>query len=67
MRIPIFKGHPAEDLEIETFAQVNGREVHFVLLSPGANESLESIRDKAIDEELKEIKEIAPNIAILEE
>lgn len=67
IRIPIFKGHPAEDLEIETFAQVNGREVHFVLLSPGANESLEAIRDKAIDEELKEIKEIAPNIAILEE
>lgn len=67
IRIPIFKGHPAEDLEIETFAQVNGREVHFILLSPGANESLEAIRDKAIDEELEEIKEIAPNIAILEE
>lgn len=67
LRIPIFKGRPAEDLEVETFASVNGRDIRFVLLSPGAEETLESIRDVTIDEELDAIKEIAPNIAIIEE
>lgn len=67
LRIPIFKGRPAEDLDVETFASVNGRDIRFILLSPGAEETLESIRDATIDEELDAIKEIAPNIAIIEE
>lgn len=67
MRIPIFKGRTAEDLEVETFASVNGRDIRFILLSPGAEETLESIRDATIDDELATIKEIAPNIAIIEE
>lgn len=67
LKIPIFKGRPAEDLEVETLASVNGREIRFILLSPGAEETLESIRDATIDEELDTIKEIAPGIAIIEE
>lgn len=67
LRIPIFKGMQAEDLEVETFAQINGREVAFILLSPGANQTLEDLRDSAIDVQLEAIKEIAPNIAIIEE
>lgn len=66
LNIPIFKGLPAETLEIETFAKVSGREVAFVLLSPSANQTLEEIRDKAIDEQLNKIKDIAPDIAIIE-
>lgn len=65
--IPIFKGMPAETIEVETFAKVNGRDVLFVLLSPGANVTLEDIRNKCLDEELDAIREIAPNIAIIEE
>jgi hypothetical protein len=64
--IPIFKGMSSETLEVETFAKINGREVAFALLSPGANQTLEEIRDKAIDNQLEQIKEIAPNIAIIE-
>lgn len=67
LNIPIFKGMAAELLEVETFAQINGREVAFTLLSPGAKETLEDIRDKAIDRELEQIKAIAPNIAIIEQ
>lgn len=67
LNIPIFKGMAAESLEVETFAQINGREVAFILLSPGAKETLEDIRDKAIDAELAKIREIAPNIAIIEQ
>lgn len=66
INIPIFKGYAAETVEVELFASVDGRDVNFLLISPGAEETLESIRDKAIDEELDAIKEIAPNIAILE-
>lgn len=29
LRIPIFKGLPPETLEVETFAQIDGRDVHF--------------------------------------
>jgi len=66
LNVPIFKGMEAESLEVETFAKVNGREVAFTLLSPGANQTLEEIRDKAIDTQLEQIKTIAPNIAIIE-
>jgi hypothetical protein len=66
LNVPIFKGMNAETLEVETFAKINGREVSFTLLSPGANQTLEEIRDTAIDEQLEQIKEIAPNIAIIE-
>lgn len=66
LSVPIFKGMNAETLEVETFAKISGREVAFTLLSPGANQTLEEIRDKAIDNQLEQIKKIAPNIAIIE-
>lgn len=66
VQMSIFKGLPSESIEVETFAQVNGREVSFVLLSPGAQATLEDLRDKVIDEQLEQIKEIAPEIAIIE-
>lgn len=66
LQIPIFKGMKAEILEVETFAQINGRDVAFILLSPGANQTLEDVRDRAIDEQLEQIKTIAPSIAIIE-
>lgn len=67
LTLPIFKGMPAETLEVETFAQVNGREVAFILLSPAANQTMEDIRDKTIDLELSTIREFAPGIAIIEQ
>ena len=51
---------------METFAQVNGREVAFILLSPAANQTMEEIRDKVVDDQLKAIREICPDIAIIE-
>ena len=64
--MPIFKGMPAEIFEVETFASLNGRDVTFLLISPGAQATLEELRDKVIDEEVKKIREIAPDIAIIE-
>jgi hypothetical protein len=64
--IPIFKGVPAETIEVETFAQIDGRQVSFILLSPGAQAILEEIRDIAVDEQLKTIREACSDIAIIE-
>lgn len=66
LEMPLFKGMAPESIEVETFAQIDGREVRFVLLSPGAQATLEEIRDRVIDEQLEEIREIAPAIAIIE-
>jgi len=65
--IPLFKGVPAEQLEVETFANVNGREIGFILLSPAANQTMEEIRDSVIDKEIAQIKILCPDIAIIEE
>lgn len=67
LTIPIFKGTQAESLEVETFAQVNGRDIAFVLLSPAANQTMEDIRDKVIDEQLQKISDNCPDIAIIEQ
>lgn len=67
LNVPIFKGMPAETLEVETFAQINGREVSFLLLCPAANQIMEEIRDKVIDSEIGEIRTITPDITIIEQ
>lgn len=67
LKIPVFKGMPAEELEVETFAQINGREVAFILISPAANQLAEEIRDIVIDEQVKIIRDTAPDIAIIEQ
>lgn len=66
INIPIMKGYQAEDIEVETFAQINGREVSFVLISPGAQETMELTRNEAIDAVIKLINGITPDIAIIE-
>jgi hypothetical protein len=66
LEIAIFKGAPTEILEVETVAKIDGRDVAFMLISPSANQILEDVRDDAIDAELAKIRDIAPNIAIIE-
>jgi hypothetical protein len=66
LKIPIFKGLQAETLEVETFAQVNGREISFTLISPAANQTMEELRDLSIDKELDEVRDLTPDIAIIE-
>jgi hypothetical protein len=67
LKIPVFKGTDSENIEVETFAQVNAKDVSFILLSPAANEIMEDIRDTEIDKQLNLIREICPDIAIIEQ
>ena len=66
VRIPIFKGQAAEDLDVEIYASVDGRDVTLSLVSPGACQLLEDLRDKVIDEQVAAIRSLCPDIVIIE-
>ncbi len=65
--IPIFKGSKPETIEVETFAQIDGRDVAFMLISPGAQAVMEELRDAVIDKEIDFIRQLCPDIAIIEQ
>ena len=67
IRIPLFRGFQPEDIEIETYADIDGRSVTLSLISAGANETMEEYKNKVIDEQLAEIEAIAPDLVIIEE
>jgi hypothetical protein len=64
--IPLFKGFKAEEIEVEIYADVDGRDVSLSLMSAGANEAIEYYKNKVIDEQLDAIKEIAADIVVIE-
>lgn len=63
----MFKGLSAEEIEVEFYASVSGREVSLQLWSPGANMVFEEVRDKVIDEQIEKFRALAPNLVIIEE
>lgn len=67
INIPIFKGSQPEKITINTDASVDGTKVLFYLISSDAAAIYETARDKVIDKELDRIKEIAPEIPIIEQ
>lgn len=66
LNIPLFKGFANEEIEVEIYADVDGRDVSLSLVSAGANEAIEEYKNKVIDEQLKQIRQIAPDIVIIE-
>lgn len=66
LNIPLFKGFACEEIEVEIYADVDGRDVSLSLVSAGANETIEEYKNKVIDDQLNAIKEIAPDLVIIE-
>lgn len=66
LNIPLFKGFACEEIEVEIYADVDGREVSLSLVSAGANEAIEEYKNKVIDEQVEAIKGVAPDIVIIE-
>lgn len=66
LNIPLFKGFACEEIEVEIYADVDGRDVSLSLVSAGANEAIEEYKNKVIDEQLEQIRHIAPDIVIIE-
>lgn len=66
VNIPIFRGTPKTVIEVEFDHYVVDGDCVLQLVSPGANEAVESYRDECIDDVLNQIRAIAPDIAIME-
>ena len=66
VKIPIFKGTQPEVFSIEIIAHVEGKHAVLELISPDAEAIVEEVRDKLIDEQIEKIKELAPDIPIIE-
>ena len=66
LNITLFKGFACEEIEVEIYADVDGRDVSLSLVSAGANEAIEEYKNKVIDEQLEQIRQIAPDIVIIE-
>lgn len=66
VNLAIFKGTAKQAIEVEFDHYLKDGEVFLQLVSPGANELAESYHDQCIDDVLNKIREVAPNIAILE-
>jgi hypothetical protein len=66
LKIPVVKGAQADLLEVETFADINGRDVSFTLISPEANQVIEDMRNKLIDQELAKIDKMGLGITTIE-
>ena len=64
--VPIFKGTAKTAIEVEFDHYLVDGEVALQLVSPGANECVEQFRDNSLDEVINKIREIAPEIPILE-
>jgi hypothetical protein len=66
LKLPLFKGFACETIEVETYSDIDGRNVTLSLVSAGANEAIEEYKNKVIDEQLDSIRKIAPDIVIIE-
>lgn len=66
VKIPIFKGTQPEVFSIEIIAHVEGKHAVLELISPEAEAIVEEVRDKLIDDQIEKIKELAPEIPIIE-
>ena len=66
INIPIFKGTAPEKIKIETIAHVSGDNVSLELISADAAAIEEEVRDTLINKEIDKIRELAPEIPIIE-
>ena len=66
LNIPLFKGFASEEIDVEIYADIDGRDVSLSLVSAGANETIEECKNRVIDELIEVIKQVAPDIVILE-
>lgn len=63
--MPIFKGMEKTTFEVETY--FNPDDLTCTLVSPDASETIENIKESAIDSIINEIKECCPEIVIINE
>lgn len=62
--IPIFKGQPAQKFRVEI--NIDARSFECTLISPDANDLINEVKEKLINEQVEKVKDLSPNLAILE-
>ena len=67
LKLPIFSGGDAEEIEVETYASVDGTDVTIHLQSAGANEVVEETKANVITDVISKIRDVAPEIVIIEQ
>lgn len=65
LEIPIFKGQPKKTIEVEV--EINPDNLQCTLVSPEANDTVLQERDNIMNDEIAKIKEIAPDMVIIEQ
>lgn len=67
LRIPVVSGGQPCEIEVETYATIDGQSVSIALQSPGANEIVEDVRNNYIGSIIEQIRSVAPEIVIIEQ
>jgi len=67
MHLPVFSGGDYVDIEVETYATVDGTDVSICLQSAGANDIIEETKANVITDVIEKIRSVAPEIAIIEQ
>lgn len=64
LHLPVFKGQEKQTIAVEVY--VEPQNFNCCLMSPEANDLIHDLTDKCIDEVLHDIREVAPDIVIIE-
>lgn len=67
LKIPVLSGCQPVEIDVETYAYVDGGSVSVALQSAGANDIVEGMRCEQIDHEIDELRKVAPDIVIIEQ
>lgn len=67
LKIPVFSGGDYTEVAVETFVTIDGAQISIALQSAAANDVIEYSKDITIGDVVAKIREIAPEIAIIEQ
>lgn len=60
-------GSDPVEIDVETYASIDGSHIVIALQSPGANDIVEDVRNGRIGDIVDELREVAPEIVIIEQ
>ncbi|MBR1448069.1 MAG: DUF2303 family protein [Prevotella sp.] len=67
LRLPVLSGGQPVEIDVETYATIDGAHVSVALQSPGANDIVEDIRQNYITDMVNQLRDVAPEIVIIEQ
>lgn len=65
--LPVLSGCQPVEIDVETYATIDGAHVSISLQSPGANDIVEDIRNNYITGIVEQLHQVAPEIVIIEQ